>query len=294
MSEANNILFKPKQYLNKYEVYKALNKFRHRLLIKKDDLVSFCQTFINEYFMKQIKKSKHRIILYILKSIKIFLGISKSCTVKLKGKMPFLYSVYAKIRKTILDNYKIIIWKKQGCPCPPPYIIKQRIVKQYIHKYGCKILVESGTYLGEMGEAMKNDINAFHSIEIYEPLYRKAINTFKSYKNFHFYYGDSAIILPKILNDMNEKAIFWLDGHYSGEGTGRAELDSPIMQELEAIFNHQIKEHVILIDDARLFIGNNGYPTIDTLRKYVHENYPGNNMEIKNDIIRICKKQLSV
>lgn len=46
---------------------------------------------------------------------------------------------------------------------------------------------------------------------------------------------------------------FWLDGHYSGHGTGFDGSYCPVMHELDQIARHHINTHTILIDDRRLF-----------------------------------------
>jgi hypothetical protein len=55
------------------------------------------------------------------------------------------------------------------------------------------------------------------------------------------------------VRQLQEPALFWLDGHYSGVDTGKDELDTPVSAELEAILGSPVKGHVILIDDARCF-----------------------------------------
>ena len=46
------------------------------------------------------------------------------------------------------------------------------------------------------------------------------------------------------------------------------------MQELRLILNDLKFNHVILIDDARLFIGKNDYPTIDEVKHLVFSYIP--------------------
>ena len=74
-------------------------------------------------------------------------------------------------------------------------------------------------------------------------------------------HGDSGEILPELLNNINEPILFWLDGHYSAGNTSKGSLNTPIIKELVTIFQHPIKQHIILIDDARLFNGADDYPT---------------------------------
>ncbi len=44
---------------------------------------------------------------------------------------------------------------------------------------------------------------------------------------------------------------FWLDGHFSYEDTAQGDKYSPLLDELEIIAKHSIKNHTILIDDLR-------------------------------------------
>ena len=77
------------------------------------------------------------------------------------------------------------------------------------------------------------------------------------------------------------------DGHYSAGITAKGDLETPIMQELEAILSHSIKNHVILIDDAREFTGMNDYPTVSQLKEFVAKSRPDYQVDLENDILRI-------
>ena len=80
-------------------------------------------------------------------------------------------------------------------------------------------------------------------------------------------------------------AVFWLDGHFSAGPTARADLDTPIVEELEAVLTHDRDDHVVLIDDARLF-GTGDYPTIDQVRAQVARHRPHWQVDVHTDIIR--------
>ena len=110
----------------------------------------------------------------------------------------------------------------------------------------------------------------------------RAKRKFSGLPNIHLYQGDSGQILPKILRKLNEPCLFWLDAHWGDESAA-------IKQELESIYTHRIRDHVLLIDDARWFDGRTDYLTIEELREHAHRDYPGSVVEMKDDIIRIYK-----
>ena len=56
--------------------------------------------------------------------------------------------------------------------------------------------------------------------------------------------------------------------------------------ELAALLHHPVRRHLVLIDDARLFTGTDGYPTIDELRTWVERERPGSRVDVEADIIR--------
>lgn len=83
--------------------------------------------------------------------------------------------------------------------------------------------------------------------------------------------------MAEIVEKIHEPCLFWLDGHYSSGVTARGEKDCPIFEELNAIFSINTGlNHIILIDDARLFTGKGGYPEVGELTDFIrskNENY---------------------
>lgn len=178
------------------------------------------------------------------------------------------------------------LWMTRGCPAPPPHIIKQLAIIEYQNIYKYTTFVETGTFWGEMVDAQKSKFIKVISIELGIELFEKAKERFKKDRNVLLLQGDSGKVLPEVLRDINEPAIFWLDGHYSSGITAKGDKDCPIYEELEAIFSNTSLNHVILIDDARCFIGEGDYPKIEELTEYIKDKNDRYQVEVKHDIIR--------
>ena len=181
-------------------------------------------------------------------------------------------------------------WQQNGCPVPPPHLVKQMAIAEYQQKYNISILVETGSFLGDMVEAQKRRFNQIFSIELGVDLYRNTSKRFKRNEHIKILLGDSGKVLPDILSEINEPAIFWLDGHYSAGITAKGDKDCPIYEELNAIFNSKKINHILLIDDARCFNGEGDYPTIEDLSSFINSKDKNYTVEIKNDIIRYISK----
>jgi hypothetical protein len=59
------------------------------------------------------------------------------------------------------------------------------------------------------------------------------------------------------------------------------------MDEVEIVFGILKQDVVLLIDDARNLVGENGYPTLEELRNYIKAKKPNYVFECKEDIIRV-------
>lgn len=183
-------------------------------------------------------------------------------------------------------RHRIGRWGKKKV-CPPLHSVKQKAIKDLAKKFDINILVETGTYQGEMVEAMKPYFEQIYSIELSEKLYQEAKKIFDKEKNIKIIQGDSGVKLKSLLEEIKEPALFWLDGHYSAGITAQGDKDTPIYEELTHIFNANLSKDVIIIDDARCFGRDSDYPSIKELSNFVKTNRPNANIEIKDDSIRI-------
>ena len=103
----------------------------------------------------------------------------------------------------------------------------------------------------------------------------------------HLHNGDSGAVLKKILEDLHQPALFWLDAHYSAGCTARGDKCTPIEEELNHVFKHEFaRQHVLLIDDARTFTGKGDYPTLETVEAVVKKAGYGS-FSVEDDIIRV-------
>lgn len=205
------------------------------------------------------------------------------------------------IKRRIKETSLYQNWKKSGqrqemkeweaTPLPRkgplPHMLKQFTVKDHASRYGCSVLVETGTYEGDMVAACVHAFKKVYSIELDNWFFEQATRRFKDNSKVTILQGDSGKKILDVLNGLSEPAVFWLDGHYSAGTTAKGELDTPVAMEIEHIFNHKIKNHVILIDDARCFDGTNDYPKLERFIAEVRKMNKSVDVTVYNDVIRI-------
>ena len=177
-------------------------------------------------------------------------------------------------------------WVRAGRPVPAPPIVKQRIVREALLRHGLDTVIETGTYTGEMVAALAGHARRIVSIELDDALHGAAVRRFASSPHVELLHGDSGRLLASVVASLSGPALFWLDGHYTGHGTARTDVASPIAGEVETLLSHAVAGDVVLIDDAREFTGLDGYPTIEGLREMVVGRQPHAEFIVRDDIIR--------
>lgn len=117
-------------------------------------------------------------------------------------------------------------------------------------RYTNHYFVETGSYKGSgIQAALEAGFEEVYSIEFVKKYFDICSARFKDFYNVNIVRGDSSKILWDVIKDLDQPITFWLDGHVP-EGGGTDKF-SPVMEELEQIKNHPIKNHIILIDDVR-------------------------------------------
>nr|MBI3612124.1 hypothetical protein [Nitrospirota bacterium] len=178
-------------------------------------------------------------------------------------------------------------WMQEGCSSTPPGIVKRSVLLHYYKKYKPMYFVETGTFFAETTRVMRKYFDVVFSIELNRELHQQAKYVLGRHRNVILVNGDSKNELPAILAKITAPALFWLDAHYSGGVTSKSEEFTPIKSELLYIFNHPVDGHIVLIDDARLFNGEDDYPDMAEVEEMVRKYKSTYHFKVENDIIQI-------
>lgn len=156
-------------------------------------------------------------------------------------------------------------------PGIPPYL-----ASSIGRDLGVQTFVETGTHLGATARAALRWFAKVVTIEAAPGIYQQVHQELEALGIDHRF-GNSEEVLPAVVSELSQSALFWLDGHWSGGTTFGEKHECPIRGELEAILanNH---EHIILIDDARLFLAppppphqEAQWPSIFEIAEAIHE-----------------------
>lgn len=127
-------------------------------------------------------------------------------------------------------------------------------------KYDLKIFCETGTYKAGSTLLAAPHFEWVYSIEGDRARFEKTQAGLGNDrpKNATFVYGDSRHELARVLATIAQPCLIYLDAHWCGGGAAEAhELgdECPIREELEAVnASAYAAQHVLMIDDARLFL----------------------------------------
>jgi len=180
----------------------------------------------------------------------------------------------------------------------PTYEEKRNIIENYRDLFQLDCLVETGTFLGDTVEYFRDKFQRIISVELSEELASNAMKRFETFSHISIIQGDSGVVLKDVVKDLASPSLFWLDGHYSSDffvgdkhiKTARADKDTPIHKELQILLNDRF-QHLILIDDARLFTGRGDYPTLHEIKDLVKKSPFVFDVFVRQDIIHIIPKR---
>jgi len=180
-----------------------------------------------------------------------------------------LFNLVSRISKFRHKASTYKTWKKRRYAAPSPHDIKQACVLR--NGIPDATWVETGTYLGDTTALLASVACKVYSLEPDLSLYAAAVRRFRNEPRVQILNGTSEALFPELLPKLRGNICYWLDGHFSGEGTHRGPLDTPVLVELDCVAKalSHTERSVVLIDDIRLFNGKThsygAYPTLDYL-----------------------------
>jgi len=181
-------------------------------------------------------------------------------------------------------------WHHTGMELPFPSLLKRAFLKRFAVDYQLEILVETGTFLGDTPWAFRKFFKEIFTIELSETLAKLARNRFAKFDHIQVLQGDSGSVLPGLVPRLRAPTLFWLDGHYSGGLTAQGFMNSPIVDEVNAIADLCRQRFLILIDDARFFGQEPGYPSLDEFIPLLEKILPNHSVAVSNDVISAVLK----
>ena len=169
------------------------------------------------------------------------------------------------------------------------FSIPESLVLNLVKNNNVKNFIETGTYKGNSSFWAAIHFDNVFTIELNKELYEETSSRKDAPKNITFLQGNSKDVLPEFVNKLDGQSIFWLDGHWC-MGAGGKEDECPLMNELMAI--SKTKDSIILIDDARCFLGPlppphnaNDWPRIDEIFSLIRNYFPDYTSTIVEDVI---------
>jgi FkbM family methyltransferase len=169
------------------------------------------------------------------------------------------------------------------------FSISRELILAIQKEYQYKHFIETGTYLGNTAIWASDHFEKIYTIEIDHETSQKAFYNARNKNNINFIIGDSSKELNAISSSLSGSNIYWLDGHWCQE-VPKISFECPLLDELNSIVARP--DDLILIDDARFFMGvvpyphdASNWPRIDEVLLMLRSKYPEHRIVIDLDII---------
>lgn len=135
-------------------------------------------------------------------------------------------------------------------------------LKDWAHRYpSLRTFIETGTADAETVVGVSEMFDRCATVDIDQERYEHHVfPRLRRNRKIDLYVGDSAQMLPTMIASFNQPTMYWLDAHFCGGARG--DVDTPVLDELNAIFDVG-HVNIVHVDDARLFGVDPAYPTIE-------------------------------
>ena len=157
-------------------------------------------------------------------------------------------------------------------------------------EYGLTRFVETGVLHGRTTQWAAGQFEQVYAIELSELHFTRTNHRLRGIPNIHWTLGNSGEKLGGVLSLLPAPGILWIDAHWSPDL--KYDLpefgECPIMDEIDAI-NEDGRPHIVLIDDARHFLGRPPAPQHDEKWWPVYNDLqvalPNYTLSVEDDVI---------
>lgn len=153
-----------------------------------------------------------------------------------------------------------ILAKIRNRPFVPHSLMKLQNLKVSRDMTGAKTIVEIGSFKGITTRRLSYLFDRVISVEIDPVLHGIAQQRCGGRTNIELLLGDGSQLLGGIAGNI-EKAVLYLDGHYSGGQTGMGDEPEPVLRELDLVADNLDRFSAVIVDDFRLFGVEQGWPS---------------------------------
>lgn len=140
---------------------------------------------------------------------------------------------------------------------------KYRQIVAVARRTAARTLVETGTYRGVTTRRCIPHFNRVYTIELDPSLARSATQQFRRYGTCEVIEGDATKVIQVLLEqrEIGGDLLFFLDGHFSGEGTALGVSAEPALEVIRIIARHKERVAGVVVDDFREFGTQPGWPS---------------------------------
>ena len=114
------------------------------------------------------------------------------------------------------------------------------------------VFIETGTCNGDTIFSVEPHFDMLYTIELSQKYFNNTSSRYNGNK-INFIFGDSSHVFETLLPNINQDAVFFLDGHWSSGDTAKGNKDCPLIEEIQHINILYKNKAIIIIDDFRLF-----------------------------------------
>jgi len=174
--------------------------------------------------------------------------------------------------------------------------LPMHLVRPLLGKYKIPFFVETGTASGDSIRAIYQRFLKVWTVELIEGRQEES-----AHDNIKWMVGDSVQLLPQIIEELKNQpaynsedcyTLFYLDAHYSDDVPNDSGYpECPLLKEIECVAENGYRS-IIIIDDARLFLGQpphphnpEEWPSVLEVFMLLKEKFPYHHITITDDYI---------